>query len=372
MKKLLAVVAVLLALWLTVTMLSLRAEQEALHAPWPAGLGTLAEVPKRFPPREATPAARQLVPLASDAGVDLAPAIRKPGARDVELRDYVRAQLQRDDGRVETPPAPVVDQLTMRGPALDAIRAHLFAGQPVAWKFALGSEELPNLSGHMHLTRLFIARALATQSWDDLHAAWELNRDLRSRPEVISQLIALANTRQINGAARSLPLPEPAWMNELRTFDHRRAMLVAHQAEAWSFGRAGKRSPLLVPHHSFSIANGRDAYRLASEQVAAAPNCVVDAALFGEALKANLARWNGRSRTFMPNTTAIWSRIGRARLEIEGTQKLAMLKSGRTEGVESSACAEGKWVVDGRVLRYSKEVPTIGNVETRIPLSMRY
>src|SRR5215212_1539797 len=103
------------ALWLLVALVAGLALLYALaevrirdyeHREWPAGLGRITDVPRRFPATATNAAATKLTGLAKELEIDFRsgareqplPAIRK------DTTEYVRAQLKRSSGAIDAPP----------------------------------------------------------------------------------------------------------------------------------------------------------------------------------------------------------------------------------------------------------------------------
>src|SRR5207248_1221018 len=123
-------------------------------------------------------AAVALTRLVAPLGVDFASprlhraskefdAIKKP------LSDYLEAQLARPSNAIDDAPPVLAAYLAEHRAQLDAVRAHLLAGTAIAWKAQLSKgfdAPLPNLLGHMELTRLFVADALLQARANDAAA----------------------------------------------------------------------------------------------------------------------------------------------------------------------------------------------------------
>jgi hypothetical protein len=164
---LLAAVLVPLCVWLALWAVGKSMRRRSESAPWPERLGTVNDVPSHYPDAETSAAAAELMKLAEPLGV----------------------------GKAKH---PLPDE---HDPRLGQIRDHILTAGPIAWRvrFRLDAgAPVPNLLVHLNLTKLFARRAESAQSWDELHAAWMLDRQLWDRPELISLLIALAGTRMIN------------------------------------------------------------------------------------------------------------------------------------------------------------------------------
>jgi hypothetical protein len=336
---------------------------------WPMGLGRLDSVPARYPKGERTPAAIELEELAAKTV--------QPGVPD-PVANYVRAQLQRLDRRID--PAPPIHA------NVPAIRSLLLSGRPIAWRVDMtrgANAPIPSLNVLMRISRLLTASALERArlgdagAWDDLRAQRALSRGLWQRPEFISALIAMAIDRNVIAAARKMPLPAPAWFDELRTFDHRKAMLAAMQADTWLISSS-------IKEYFASRGEGRNGLEALFDQT-------VDQS-YGELSRAELAArqreiasqlaelttcaldfpdpsvpwWNEPAQSLMPNIIATWHRVFRLRAEIELTEHALGLRSG-----PQSQCSDGHWIVTPSSVKFSKPIPLAAPKDSVIPLEIR-
>src|SRR6266536_2769339 len=192
----------------------------AAARPWPAGLGTLAAVPDRYPPQRENEAARKLTKLA-----DRVPA-------NDAVTAYVRQEIGRGELTIAEPPK-IAD--------ISAIR-ELLLREPVVWERNLSQQHgglLPKVAMHLTLMRSLVASALGrarqndVAAWDDLHAAWNLTTALDEHPHLILRIVAMSMTRAINAVAWKMPLPVPAWFGEMQDHDLVRTLLETLQFENW-------------------------------------------------------------------------------------------------------------------------------------------
>jgi len=388
MKKVIAiVVAVPLLAWCLLSLAATWMQRSVAARPWPSELGSLDSVAARYPERDAsTPAAVALTRLAVPLGVDLAPrdgrrvvaplptrkefqAIKQP------LAQYLDAQVVRPSNAIDDAPPALAAYLASHRAQLDAVRAQLLAGAPVGWKQQLSrgiDAPIPNLLGHMELARLFVADALLkaragdAAAWDDLHALWMLDAGLRSRPDLISQLIALASARMTNAAATKLPLPEPAWFEDVRATDYRRAIVASMQAEAWTWTHLRETNPITRPYLRLSGADVAEHMRTAFVELTKSSACDVDEAALMNAVQRSLPRWNALARMALPNISGMWQRVARVTPELELTTKVLQLRRGEVPSPDSR-CSDGQWLVTGSSLKFSRamHVPKSG---TNYPL----
>ncbi|HEV7921602.1 MAG TPA: hypothetical protein VGR02_12510 [Thermoanaerobaculia bacterium] len=370
------VIVALAALW----GYGLIAQNRAASEPWPAGLGALKDVPRRFPAHGATPAAKELVRLAAPLGIDLR-VPRPPLAKFDPLRGplsrYLKTEVERADAAIAAPPEVVARYLAAHGEELAAVRRQLLSAAPVAFPVDLTQEKapLPNLISHMQLFRLLGADALdrgrrgELVAWDDLEASWRLARSLFGRPEQISQLVALAGMRQANAIARKMPLPAPYWLSEMEHFDNRQSYLQAMQAETWTMWRSNDRFGVYGPFQTNLIGQRR----WLVGQLAADRRCSFDRAAFATAARQHIPSWNRLGRLELPNLQASWERIFRARAELELTSRALAARSDAPPNAQSQ-CSDGQWLYETRpdgavAIRFSGALPSAGGQDQRV---MRY
>jgi hypothetical protein len=351
---------IVVAVWLGAAVFAQHTRNDPKRPQWPLGLGTLDDVPKRYPPRDTSNDAARLTALAAAVGVDLTVPPARPRADRTTLNRWLDAQLTRADDHVDPPPP----ELVVDDAAFAALRAYLLGRAAIIWPtdvVAAAQAPLPNLYGNYTLTRLLIAHALvspATAS-DDLCAAWRLQRALWHRPELISKQVALAGTRMINAAARRLPA-KPAWFDEMEAIDYRRSILAAQQAEAWTVRKeveddrrdADRIIDVIVqPYEEVCAANLAAVMRRTADRLARSRDCAVDPSF-------DVPFWNRLGHRSMANAGAVWQRVARFQAELEATERIFAIKAGRwTPTLEHSDCVDGSWTFADGTLRFSREIP---------------
>jgi len=396
-KAILVIVAILIFAWAGLWAGSAVMSRTHSNREWPAELGRIQDVPSRYPETKLSSAAVELMRLSAAAGVDIAPRqLKERPAVDAAVMDAVKKdlsewsglQLARTTATIDATPAPVVAYLTRYQPQLDAVRDHLLRGDPLVWpsNLSLGhSAPIPNLRGHLELTRVFVARALEKSragdetAWNELHAAWNLNRRLWTQPTLIEVLIALAATRMVNAAAMKAPSVEPEWFAEVRAVDSRKAMLKAHQAEAWMLSTLsgsmlsgdGEDKPnqvvarvkgiLFGAFVRVSAINSVERLRLFATDAAAVEQCDFDGQALSKRHYDAIPRWNVFGRIAMPNLGGAWQRLMRYRAELEASERAQQMKRGQTP-TSSSRCSDGTWQVTAapngaQTVRFSRDIP---------------
>jgi len=337
-------------------------KQRYIARAWPDNLGTLADVAQRYPDMETNAAATALTKLTSSLGVSTAPLVKETSADyDVikePLNKYFRAELERVGDQFQPPPAKVAAYLAQHDAQLNAIRDHVVAAGPIRWvqHFKLGHDApLPNLLGQMTLTKLFTARALAkaanhdATAWDDLHAIWLLDRELWNRPELISQLIALAGTRMVNASAAKMPLPVPPWFHEVQSFDYDHNFAASYQAEAWMINNA-PRPAAQRPFFDACALDAVETMRHWTTDLTTAKSCDLS-----PVQTMDIASWNVLARVAVPNLTGAWQRFGRFRAELEATDKILAMRRGETPSA-ATRCSDGTWSVSALGLKFSRDI----------------
>lgn len=366
------VATVIVAAWLTASVSAQRTRTAGPRYEWPMGLGALDEVPKRYPARDTSNDAARLTALAAAAGVDLSPP--RVGPRSTQrpaLTTYLDAQLIRADDAVDPPPPELAQYFATHGAALADVRAYLVGRTAIIWPTdvaAAAQAPLPNLSGHLALTRLLVAHALTSpeSASDDLCAAWHLQRALWHRPELISKMVALSGTRIVNAAARRLDA-RPEWFGEIGAIDYRRSMLAAQQSEAWAVRRrvedAAEQSEgrivdvVLQPYDELCAANIAAVMRRAAGELARSRDCAIDGGALDRRVRAMLPFWNRPAHHSTPNLGSVWQRVARFHAELEATERIFAIKSGSwTRELERSRCADGSWTYADGNLRFSRDI----------------
>ncbi len=373
-KVILSLVTIAVLGVITVCVIAFSQQKEAAQREWPGNLGTLDEVPHRYPAAEQSAGATRLVQLASGANIDLKPRVktdisrRESEARRSAVRkdisEYIKAQFERSGDAIDAPPPIVAEYLAAHAVPLDDTRDHLLSGNRIEWetKVTQGFDmPIPNLLGHMDLHRVLMARAFDKArnndptAWDDLRASWALNQGLWKRPDLISILIALSSTRMSNAAARKMPLPVPQWFDEVRSFDYLGAMAASQQAEAWAIahlnpGRMSWRDYLVLPLTILQEAQALAMLQKYTTEVMQANACDADSKQFATARASFMT-----DHFAVPNLLGAWHRMLRFRAEREATDRILQLRAGQTPAA-TSACSDGAWQVTASSIKFTRDV----------------
>jgi hypothetical protein len=374
MKKLaVAGVLILIAVAAVMVLVNRNPRRTTVAREWPMGLGPLESVHARYPKQVKNEAARELERLSEQVSISFARRSERLEPDKHPVNDYVRAQLQKADRVID--PAPPLPDVT-------AIREHLLTKGPIVFDLDMAGESrapMPNLIAHSRLARLLIANAFERArrgdagAWDDLRAAREVSRGLWRRPELASAMVALAIDRFIVTAARKMPSPPPAWFGEMRTFDYRKALMAAMQADTWLISTSIKadedeeediyESLLSGPYLAIARADFLALQREAAYELSKVNACGWDAQKFTDARSKAVPFWNLPAKMATPNLAAAWQRLFRLRAELELTEHVHGLRSG-TE----SQCPDGQWIVTAESIKFSRPIELDGQGTTQLPL----
>jgi hypothetical protein len=375
--RLASVVALAAALWTVAELLARSNLHRALAEGWPVPSGRLEESLTLFP----TPSARQLEANAQDLEIDLRPRSGRPPplgpprttsgwkAIDGPAKEYLHARLSAPTRASVPAPTPVAGFLHQHEEGIRRVEKTLLSNGPPQWPMDSRkgfNAPLPNLLGNLFLVRLLVAAALQHGSagegdagWRDLEAASRLPDGLFRRPEVISQLVALAEASMITGAMRQMPGPPPQWALTWPEHDLVGEMNQAATADAWMLyvpfnsppttdlfnadsgqennATTGGRvlSFLLSPYMRASAANAASAHSRLLREYANRSACSQILTTW----KPNelLPEWNRFGRIALPSE-AIGSAYGKVHLllaQLEGTRLVLAARRGRSD--------EGAW-----------------------------
>jgi hypothetical protein len=391
MKKAIAVLLIVVVglpvLWILVaSMLATRQEQAADRGWTELGL-SMDGFAARFPKQDASPAALEIEASAANMGIPMAPT-GAPGRPQpspaaskafdaLPLATFVDAQMERGDSAVDVPPVELTRFLTAHAADIAAIQAA--STRQVTWEQdvqRLFSAPLPSLKGQRALHSVLVLDALERLGRGDspgalntLGSAWRINAALRSRPELITQLIAVALDRLILGAVRRVPAPTEEWRARVREHDYRKSMLTAFQTEGWLLSQFTRSSdpaaltvitggtvdaprtaleryvygPLARPYLRLAAANHSDVLRQAVADLKTKDACALDSAAFEQSTIARIPRWNILSKIAVPSLSRAWLAAARVEMEAELTQKTIearLARAGSPEGAWPAALAK--------------------------------
>ena len=202
----------------------------------------------QFPKSGANSTALELEERAAALGIDLAPKtpmdperpdVIPPPPKDGRVRpapgtelqlpfaDFVQRELAETTEKVGRA-APAVERfLEEHDGEIGQIEACLLTHEEPRWELDVEAETkapLPNVLGLLRLQRLLLTRALVLArerktdaALETMEASWRLHGALLSRPELISQLLAIAVARLQAGVLRKIDSPAYGWSERLRS-----------------------------------------------------------------------------------------------------------------------------------------------------------
>ena len=311
----------------------------AADRPWPNGLGTLASVPDRYPAHHENEAARKLTKLAG------------PVVENDAVTTYVRQEIARGELTIAEPPAM---------PDVSAIR-DLLLREPVLWERDISIQHgglLTKVPMYLSLMRTLVASALGRArrhdavAWEDLHAAWTLTKSLDGHPHIVLRTIAMSMTRAINAVAWKMPLPAPAWFDEVQNRDLVRPLFETLQYEKWQRWKNQK-----FPVKPFADAVERE--RTLTGELGRMTECELSRRIE-----------TGDRNDPLSRLDIGWQRAFRYRVEREATANALRARAGQPIE-EGSHCSDGRWSFDGKTLRFTKPIALPERRDTSMPLTLR-
>jgi hypothetical protein len=336
MKKVLVVVGVLaLLVWVVSWFRSPEAVATSAAKPWPGDLGGLDNAAQRLPQLKANQASVRLTALVN--------ALPKNEAAD----EFVLREMSRSEATIGEPPAL---------PDVNALR-DLLLREAVSWerRDEIGdADAMADRATQMAAARALVASALVKArandpaAWQDLHAVWKLALSLDGHTQMMAQTAALAMARMVNAVAWKMPLPAPAWMQELQQRDNLQPLLRAFQVQSASYVDDGAQ---MFP--TKMLAGSVEHDRAIAEELFKATNCDVTAPM----------------NELGTDLSSVWRRAFRYRAEREATANALRIREGKTIETKSR-CSDGTWSYDGQTLRFSRDIATAAP-DRPMPLTLR-
>ncbi|MEO8431612.1 MAG: hypothetical protein ABI592_08895 [Acidobacteriota bacterium] len=219
---------------------ALRGAPAAASTPEPAS--TRAAFEAMYPKTSASAAALEIEKLAAGLGIDLAhPEEKEPREHEhptaeaaqayeavsTAISSFLDRELKNVEERIGAPPAPLASFLKEQDGVVESIRAATTGDREITWGVDVtqrAESPMPNLAGQLRIQRLLMARSLVQAragepdaALQTLEASWRLMEGLRERPELISQLVALAASRLQAGVLRKIDAPAYVWPDRLRS-----------------------------------------------------------------------------------------------------------------------------------------------------------
>ena len=393
MRKLALAILILFAAWLACLLVARRIYIKERDTGWPLTGGSLMGFSARFPTQKTNEAAQELEETAARIGIDLVPKAEAPNRERGEfdayrntsqmVKEYGNAQVE--NKTLDQPSPELMEFLIVHEKEIWKAAEQLRSGPSPSWTIEVEKgfdSPVPNLLGHINLSRILVAQALYeasqrrnAEAWELLEAADRLADSAERRADTLSILIAIAEKKLITGAARLLDPPVPSWAIA-PDLDQRGNAVLALQGEAYLvavfFKEAGLSelltkipnkepnigqrmiSVLISPYVLFSGAKTFHAYKLIVDDLASGDPCAE-----APPIKPIIADWNLFAKAYLGdvNYDVAWGRLNEYLVHTAGTRLILQLKSGTTPD-SVNPCSAG-WThatqPDGTTLvRYEK------------------
>lgn len=381
------------------------------EAAWAKAGWSLSAFAEAHPPKPDNAAAVRLDELTRALGVQQLPLTkdrpRLDMAKDVHLTamsHYLRDALTMHEDRKRPAKPPAIDPfLRQHAATLDAVESFLLTSDPVAWENDVTRGPLaptPSLLGFRRLQELLLVRALdaaddgrPAEAARTLEALWRHASWVETRPDLLSQLIAIAVAGYQNGVVRRLPVPPAVWRGRLAARERRPSMLRAYQSEAFGWSvvareyrgfadleadqrvrrHEGPADHLIrfvtVPYMRLSLVDMNRSIRQGMADIQKQDFCTFDPEATDKAVKEAIPRWNIVAKIGVPGLFRAWATIRDLALDDELTMLVLAAREHRqrtgewkSEPVPSSVCESVAWrhepLPDGRLrLTPSRDLP---------------
>lgn len=377
------VAAVSLIVWMAGHALMTPPRMTESTAPWPYALGTLNDLPKRYPAHDASANAQEIVRIAAKLDVDVSQDPRHRTTRPVmqslrsQFIDYLAGEVKTDDDTIGEPPAKVQEYLASHRAAIDELREQLIANAEPRWTSdvnELWEPPQPNVSGHFDLYMILATDALEQRrtrhddlAWQDLEAIWKLVRGVWAHP---GQVSGASGMRLMNDVAWKMGTPPPAWWREVTTFNIDRAVTSAMQYDVWRTMQTAERFPAGEPEEA---SRPKEMFRriaavLTGPMRLRRAEAMARSARIGESAFA--------TTTNCAESSVLHRRARRFIAEREGTAKFLALKAAgwpsTLPGIEHSDCSDRTWRYENGRLSISAPIPLDQQQRIVLPLSWRH
>jgi hypothetical protein len=339
----------------------------------------------RYPAQRDSASARGLDRITRRLGIRVVRDDAQPGTQvdDMKLVEllnrYMATMRQSSDDSLAAPEAPLEAFLDAHRAHLDSVSSHLrLSSDPITWEVDLDAgpqPPQPSLLAHRTLHTLLLLegvrrlrRGEATGADDMLYAAWRQRQTLVERPEVISQLIAIALAGNEQAVLRRWRQPPPAWKDRTRQDRFRDRFVESIQADVYGWlvltreyrGAAdldaGPRSAGLldwgvrigtVPYMRLAVAGISRHVRRGRELILADVSCSRGSDALGQEVLQGISRWETIPRTAVPSLIRAWTSAVRADLDSELTALVFEAREGvpaSTVNVPSGVCRGLQWL----------------------------
>ncbi len=269
---------------------------------------------------------------------------------------------------------------------LDAITTHILDGGPLFWGKDVSKgtgAPVPGLLGHRQLSNMLLGRAWLSARGGQhadaeraLEASWRLNGSYLERPDILSQLIAVAVAQMQDGVLRTIRSASPVWLRRMEERPFSRRFPVALQIEAanwtrytrgqWgvfdvSYMEDGTDPPagwgsiprfLMTPYMRLSVAGMSESLLRATHELAPQRRCDIDMKRYSKEFEDSFPRWNVIGRIAMPSVVRIWTVLRETDLDRELTERVLIARADRATSGAWPASGGSSGVCDGLSWEY--------------------
>jgi hypothetical protein len=251
------VAAALLALWIVGGGVYAGIRERAADRAWAQSFEPMDALLRRYPKTPASKSALELDRLCAPLGIkmpDHRSQVAESALKTLEwvrwrLSGYLSGQLRKATAELDGPPAELRAFLALHDERIAAIKRHLRSADPVVWALDLESQTIAPFGGHRLLHDVLLLDALEAirrgrnrAACETLKAVWAHTSSVRSRPDVIDQILAHTFDLNLLRALRWIEEGQDPWEARIRALDHKTSLLRAEQREAWRFSRFARRS----------------------------------------------------------------------------------------------------------------------------------
>jgi hypothetical protein len=348
---------------------------------WEATGSSMDALRAHWPRRADSPAALELDRLVRPLGLHLTqergtvwPIDNK--AEHQAMGKWLGELYKSTDDRYEAAPAEVRAFLDAHRADLAAVAAHLRSATDITWATNIdaGPEApLPGLLAHRYLSTMLLSEALERNRRGDvagseemLDAAWRQGETLASRPELISQLIAIALAGQHGNVLRRVAGASPSWEERLKQRRFLPGVIGSFQSDAYGFvtvaqsyrgtsdadarvfpaeGAAGSAVRVATaPWIRLSLSSASRHLRRSQELARAADACRVKREDLDDVVASGIGRWDVIARVAVPSVMRSVTAGAGADLDSELTRLVLQARhGGATADVPSTVCKSVTW-----------------------------
>jgi hypothetical protein len=345
--------AVTAAVWVIGAQLMSTPEPKENSARWPFGLGTIDEVPARFPPSKIDATAHRVNAIAQ--------RLTATDPLRTAIQSHLSDEIARSNDHVEAPPAAIRRFLDGHVAAIDELRTTLAGGTLPRWAIDINQEREPSvdLAEQLWLVRVLAADALDhhgrgddATAWRDAETAWILAQGLWAQPDLTARLIALSGTRVANAVAAKLTAPAPPWHGKLLAFEADRELAAALQFDAWRATTEWNRAVARPAGDATRPWRGAAGVMFRGVRAKGASKYAASMRAAAEEIARTHSCGGARSHSEVGYAEAVRSRLDRFHIEREAVAKLLALKEQRAQSgawpesmptVRISFCGEDSW-----------------------------